>query len=251
MSSFSQWPDAVLSPQYWGWLLQGWLMTIWATLLVVVCSSVLGIFLAVARSSARPWLQWLARLYLSLFRNTPLLVQLFFWYFGLPALLPESVVAWLNTEHVLGLGLAQLAWPSFEFIAAIIGMVFYSTAYVGEEIRAGFNGVSHTQIHAGLALGMKRGQVLRYIVLPQALATITSPLLGQYMNIIKNTSLGMTIGLVELSYRARQAEAETFQSFQVYGITTLLYIVLILVVELLSQHLARRRRWGRVQPGRA
>ena len=162
MSSFSQWPDAVLSPQYWGWLLQGWLMTIWATLLVVVCSSVLGIFLAVARSSAQLWLQWLSRLYLSLFRNTPLLVQLFFWYFGLPALLPESVVAWLNTEHVLGLGLAQLAWPSFEFIAAIIGMVFYSTAYVGEEIRAGFNGVSHTQIHAGLALGMKRGQVLRY-----------------------------------------------------------------------------------------
>ena len=91
---------------------------------------------------------------------------------------------------------------------------------------------------------MKRGQVLRYIVLPQALATVTSPLLGQYMNIIKNTSLGMTIGLAELSYRARQAEAETFQSFQVYGITTLLYIVLILAVEVVSQSLARRRRWG-------
>ena len=243
MSSFSQWPDAVLSPQYWGWLLQGWLMTIWATLLVVVCSSVVGIFLAVARSSARPWLQWLARLYLSLFRNTPLLVQLFFWYFGLPALLPESVVAWLNTEHVLGLGFAQLAWPSFEFIAAIIGMVFYSTAYVGEEIRAGFNGVSHTQIHAGLALGMKRGQVLRYIVLPQALAIIKPALFGQYMNIAKNTSLGMAVGLMELSYRSRQAEAETFMSFQVYGIGTVLYILLVLAIGMAGRKLGRRKVW--------
>ena len=243
MSSFSQWPDAVLSPQYWGWLLQGWLMTIWATLLVVVCSSVLGIFLAVARSSAQPWLQWLARLYLSLFRNTPLLVQLFFWYFGLPALLPESVVAWLNTEHVLGLGFAQLAWPSFEFIAAIIGMVFYSTAYVGEEIRAGFNGVSHTQIHAGLALGMKRGQVLRYIVLPQALAIIKPALFGQYMNIAKNTSLGMAVGLMELSYRSQQAEAETFMSFQVYGIGTVLYILLVLAIGMAGRKLGRRKVW--------
>ena len=243
MSSFSQWPDAVLSPQYWGWLLQGWLMTIWATLLVVVCSSVLGIFLAVARSSAQLWLQWLSRLYLSLFRNTPLLVQLFFWYFGLPALLPESVVAWLNTEHVLGLGFAQLAWPSFEFIAAIIGMVFYSTAYVGEEIRAGFNGVSHTQIHAGLALGMKRLQVLRHIVLPQALAIIKPALFGQYMNIAKNTSLGMAVGLMELSYRSRQAEAETFMSFQVYGIGTVLYILLVLAIGMAGRKLGRRKVW--------
>ena len=243
MSSFSQWPDAVLSPQYWGWLLQGWLMTIWATLLVVVCSSVLGVFLAVARSSAQLWLQWLSRLYLSLFRNTPLLVQLFFWYFGLPALLPESVVAWLNTEHVLGLGFAQLAWPSFEFIAAIIGMVFYSTAYVGEEIRAGFNGVSHTQIHAGLALGMKRLQVLRHIVLPQALAIIKPALFGQYMNIAKNTSLGMAVGLMELSYRSRQAEAETFMSFQVYGIGTVLYILLVLAIGMAGRKLGRRKVW--------
>ena len=198
-----------------------------------------------ARSSAQAWLQWLARLYLSLFRNTPLLVQLFFWYFGLPALLPESVVAWLNTEHVLGLGLgfAQLSWPSFEFIAAIIGMIFYSTAYVGEEIRAGFNGVAPTQINAGLALGMQRPQVLRYIVLPQALAIIKPALFGQYMNIAKNTSLGMAVGLMELSYRSRQAESETFMSFQVYGIGTVLYILLVIAIGMVGRKLGRRKAW--------
>ena len=80
---------------------------------------------------------------------------------------------------------------------------------------------------------------------------MVSPLFGQYMNIVKNTSLGMTIGLVELSYRARQAEAETFQSFQVYGISTLLYIVLIVVLELLSQSVQGRRQWGQLQMRRA
>ena len=172
MGDLSQWPHAVLAARYWGWLLQGWLMTIWATLIVVAFSTLLGIFLAVARSSTQAWLRWLARLYLSAFRNTPLLVQLFFWYFGLPALLPQAVVQWLNTEHVLGLGVVALPWPSFEFVAAIIGMIFYSTAYVGEEIRAGFNGVPATQVSAGLALGMRRLQVLRHVVLPQALAII-------------------------------------------------------------------------------
>lgn len=242
MNDLPQWPEAVLSPTYWGWLLQGWGMTIWATLIVVLCSTLLGVMLAVVRSSAQLWLQGLARLYLSLFRNTPLLVQLFFWYFGLPALLPQPLVEWLNTEHVLGLGWAALPWPSFEFLAAIVGMIFYATAYVGEEVRAGFNGVALAQIHAGLALGMRRWQVLRYVVLPQALAIIKPALFGQYMNIAKNTSLGMAVGLAELSYRSRQAEAETFMSFQVYGIGTVLYIVLVFVIGLLGRKMSQRRQ---------
>lgn len=242
MSDLPQWPEAVLAPTYWAWLLQGWGMTIWATFVVVVFSTLLGIFLAVARSGMQAWLQWLARLYLSLFRNTPLLVQLFFWYFGLPALLPQPLVEWLNTEHVLGLKWMALPWPSFEFVAAIIGMIFYATAYVGEEIRAGFNGVALAQIHAGLALGMRRLQVLRHVVLPQALAIIKPALFGQYMNIAKNTSLGMAVGLLELSYRSRQAEAETFMSFQVYGIGTVLYIVLVFAIGLLGRKMNQRRQ---------
>lgn len=243
MSDLPQWPDALLAPTYWGWLLQGWGMTMWATFIVVVFSTLLGVFLAVARASSQLGVQWLARLYLSVFRNTPLLVQLFFWYFGLPALLPQPVVEWLNTEHVLGLGLVVLQWPSFEFVAAIIGMIFYSTAYVGEEIRAGFNAVPSTQINAGLALGMRRWQVLRYVVLPQALAIIQPALFGQYMNIAKNTSLGMAVGLVELSYRSRQAEAETFMSFQVYGIGTVLYILLVVVIGMVGRKLRARAAW--------
>lgn len=244
------WPH-LLAGKYWRWLLEGWCTTVLASLLVIVASTVLGIGFAVARSAALAPLRWLALGYLSVFRNTPLLVQLFFWYFGVPSLLPPEWMAWLNRTHSLALGPFSLGWPSLEFLSATVGMVFYATAYVGEEVRAGINSVPASQSQAARSLGMTGWQLLRHIVLPQALARIVSPLLGQYMNIVKNTSLGMAIGLAELSYRARQVEAETFQSFQVYGLTTLLYIVLIIGLELLSQHLGQRRRWGQAVLRRA
>ena len=244
------WPH-LLAGKYWRWLLEGWCTTVLASLLVIAASTVLGIGFAVARSAALAPLRWLALGYLSVFRNTPLLVQLFFWYFGVPSLLPPEWMAWLNRTHSLALGPFSLGWPSLEFLSATVGMVFYATAYVGEEVRAGINSVPASQSQAARSLGMTGWQLLRHIVLPQALARIVSPLLGQDMNIVKNTSLGMAIGLAELSYRARQVEAETFQSFQVYGLTTLLYIVLIIGLELLSQHLGQRRRWGQAVLRRA
>lgn len=240
--SFSALQAQFLAPRYLGWLVEGWVVTLWSALLVVVFSTLSGTVFAVARSSGRAPLVWATDAYLSLFRNTPLLVQLFFWYFGLPALLPEGVLQWLNGPHVLRWGATVLArWPSFEFLAAVVGLVFYSTAYVGEEIRAGLRGVPDNQVASGMALGFTRGQLLRHVVLPQALRIVTPPLLGQYMNIVKNTSLGMAIGLLELSYRSRQAEAETWKTFQVYGVTTLLYVVAIAVLEVAGQQLQRRQ----------
>ena len=240
-----------LAPKYLAWRGEGLLTTLWTSVLVIAASLVLGLVLAAAREYGGPLARRLGGVYLSVFRNTPLLVQLFFWYFGVPSLLPPEWMAWLNRTHSLALGLFSLGWPSLEFLSATVGMVFYATAYVGEEVRAGINSVPASQSQAARSLGMTGWQLLRHIVLPQALARIVSPLLGQYMNIVKNTSLGMAIGLAELSYRARQVEAETFQSFQVYGLTTLLYIVLIIGLELLSQHLGQRRRWGQAVLRRA
>lgn len=232
----------LLAPRYLGWLLDGWLTTLWSTLLVVVAATVLGCVYAAARESGRPLLVRATDIYLSVFRNTPLLVQLFFWYFGVTALLPEGLVAWLNQVHALRIaGIEILRWPSFEFLSAIIGLVFYSTAYVGEDIRSGLKGVPRGQREAAEALGLRPWQVLRRVILPQALAIATAPLLGQYMNILKNTSLGMAIGLMELSYRSRQVEAETWKTFQVYGIATALYIIAIAALEVAGQVVQRRR----------
>lgn len=195
--------------------------------------------LAIARLSRRRLLSWPARAYLALFRNTPLLVQLFFWYFGVPALLPEALVSWLNTPHETPL----LDWPSFEFLAAAWGLTLYTSAFVAEEFRAGIASVRPEQRAAGLALGLTQRQVWREVVLPQALRTALPPLLGQYMNALKNSSLAMAIGLAELSYASRQVETETFKTFQAFGIATLLYIGAIALIEAFGQALQQTRRY--------
>ncbi|MFI9659224.1 Glutamate/aspartate import permease protein GltJ [Pseudomonas aeruginosa] len=194
---------------------------------------------AIARLSRRRLLSWPARAYLALFRNTPLLVQLFFWYFGVPALLPEALVSWLNTPHETPL----LDWPSFEFLAGAWGLTLYTSAFVAEEFRAGIASVRPEQRAAGLALGLTQRQVWRVVVLPQALRTALPPLLGQYMNALKNSSLAMAIGLAELSYASRQVETETFKTFQAFGIATLLYIGAIALIEAFGQALQQTRRY--------
>lgn len=231
-----------LSPKYLGWLFDGWLMTLWASLVVTVGAMALGILMAAVRERGHPAWVGATELYLSVFRNTPLLVQLFFWYFGVPAVLPEGVLPWLNEVHSLSVsGIEIVRWPSFEFVAAIIGLIFYSAAYVSEDIRSGLRGVPGTQRAAASALGFTSAQILRYVVLPQAVRIATPALVGQVMNIVKNTSLGMAVGLMELSYRARQAEAESWMTFQVYGVATFLYIAAIASLELFGHWLQRRQ----------
>lgn len=229
----------LLAPQYLRWLLDGFLLTLGLALLSCLLATLIGAPLAIARLSRRRLLSWPARAYLALFRNTPLLVQLFFWYFGVPALLPEALVSWLNTPHETPL----LDWPSFEFLAGAWGLTLYTSAFVAEEFRAGIASVRPEQRAAGLALGLTQRQVWREVVLPQALRTALPPLLGQYMNALKNSSLAMAIGLAELSYASRQVETETFKTFQAFGIATLLYIGAIALIEAFGQALQQPRRY--------
>ncbi|HGM8255333.1 amino acid ABC transporter permease [Pseudomonas aeruginosa] len=229
----------LLAPQYLRWLLDGFLLTLGLALLSCLLATLLGAPLAIARLSRRRLLSWPARAYLALFRNTPLLVQLFFWYFGVPALLPEALVSWLNTPHETPL----LDWPSFEFLAGAWGLTLYTSAFVAEEFRAGIASVRPEQRAAGLALGLTQRQVWRVVVLPQALRTALPPLLGQYMNALKNSSLAMAIGLADLSYASRQVETETFKTFQAFGIATLLYIGAIALIEAFGQALQQTRRY--------
>ncbi len=229
----------LLAPQYLRWLLDGFLLTLGLALLSCLLATLIGAPLAIARLSRRRLLSWPARAYLALFRNTPLLVQLFFWYFGVPALLPEALVSWLNTPYETPL----LDWPSFEFLAGAWGLTLYTSAFVAEEFRAGIASVRPEQRAAGLALGLTQRQVWRVVVLPQALRTALPPLLGQYMNALKNSSLAMAIGLAELSYASRQVETETFKTFQAFGIATLLYIGAIALIEAFGQALQQTRRY--------
>ncbi len=142
---------------------------------------------------------------------------------------------WLNTPHQLAILDIKLAWPSFEFLAGVIGLTLYSTPFIAEELRAGIYGVKQGQKFAALALGLSGWQAMRYVVLPQALKIAMPPLLGQYMNIVKNSSLTMAIGVAELSYVARQIESQSLQTFTAFGVATILYIAIIALMEAWGQ----------------
>ncbi|HGJ5899237.1 amino acid ABC transporter permease [Arsenophonus apicola] len=225
----------LLAPEYLDWIWQGLVITIWISFCAIVFSSLLGFVVVAARDSQVIFLRWLAMIYISLFRNTPLLIQLFFWYFAVGGILPESVMQWLNTPHQLTILGIQLAWPSFEFLAGVIGLILYSTPFIAEELRAGIYGVRQGQKFAALALGLSGWQAMRYVVLPQALKIAMPPLLGQYMNIVKNSSLTMAIGVAELSYVSRQIESQSLQTFAAFGVATILYIAIIAVMEAWGQ----------------
>ncbi|HRL21154.1 MAG TPA: amino acid ABC transporter permease [Alcaligenes sp.] len=242
MTAFSDW----LAPHYVGWLLQGFALTLWLSALVSVAATILGFFVCLGRLSRHPVLSFLARTYLSLFRNTPLLIQLFFWYFGASGLMPEAWVSWLNTPHQLTLGGLTLSWPSFEFLAALWGLSLYAAAFIAEELRSGVQGVRSSQWAAARSLGLTDFQIWRWIIMPQALRNAFPSLLGQYMNTIKNTSLTMAIGLAELSYASRQVETESLKAFQAFGIATALYVLAVALVEIGGQYLQQRRYqvWG-------
>ena len=238
----------LLAPKYLAWLWQGFVTTIVLSLCVCLVATVAGFLLCVARVEGRGMVGALARVYLSVFRNTPLLVQLFFWYFGAAAFLPDGFLPWLNTPRQIGLFGLHLSWPSFEFLAGFFGLTLFTTAFIAEEFRAGVQGVGSGQYAAASAVGFTRRQTWQHVVLPQALRNAFSPLVGQYMHAVKNTSLTMAIGLAELSYASRQVETETFKTFRAFGIATLLYILLIALMEVASQLWQSRRRFRRLGP---
>lgn len=232
--------DTLLAPRYLAWLLDGFIVTLLLSALVTVAALALGLLVCLMRMSDSRLMAWPARLYLSILRNTPLLVQLFFWYFGVAAALPDIGMLWLNSSHQLSLGVTTISWPPFEYLAGFIGLTLYSSAFIAEELRSGVRGVGVGQRAAAASLGLAPRQIWLQVVMPQAVRIALPPLLGQVMNIIKNSSLTMAIGVAELSYASRQVETETFKAFQAFGVATVLYVLTIALIEVVGQPLQRR-----------
>jgi polar amino acid transport system permease protein len=155
--------------------------------------------------------------YLELFRNTPLVVQIFFWYFGSNKLLPDAVNEWLNATN-------------FEFAAAVIALTFYTSAFIAEDIRSGVLAIPKEQMEAARSSGLSFLQSMRFIILPQAVRLTIPPLVNQFLNLTKNSSLAMTIGVAELTYQARQVESYTFKGFEAFTAATVVYLALSLAI---------------------
>jgi glutamate/aspartate transport system permease protein len=203
----------------------GW--TLATALSAWVMALTLGSIIGVLRTTPFVWLMRLGSAYVELFRNIPLLVQMFLWYFVLPELVPRDIGTWLK----------QL--PDASFYTAVVALGFYTSARVAEQVRAGILSLPRGQQLASLALGLTLPQAYRYVLLPMAYRIVLPPLTSEFLNIIKNSAVALTIGLMELTARARAMQEFTFQVFEAFTAATLIYIVINIAVTFAMRRVER------------
>ncbi|QMV00924.1 ABC transporter permease subunit [Devosia sp. D6-9] len=213
---------------YFDMLLTGLQWTIVTALASWVIAFCLGVLVGVLRTLPNRWAKLFGECYVELFRNIPLLVQMFLWYFVLPELLPASAGTWLK----------QL--PNAPFYTATICLGLYTSARVAVQVQAGVEALSRGQRMAGLAIGLTLPQTYRYVLLPMALRIVVPPLTSEFLNNLKNTSVGLTIGLLELTSRTRTMQEYSFQVFEAFTAATILYLLLNMCVVWVSRRIEAR-----------
>ncbi|WLE01036.1 amino acid ABC transporter permease (plasmid) [Agrobacterium leguminum] len=204
---------------YLGWLLSGLGWTLSLAFFGWWIAFAIGVVVGIGRTAKNKYIAVAARLYVEIFRNVPVLVQMFLWYFVLPELLPTSAGNWMK----------QMPPPWGAFYPALFCLSFYTAARVAEQVRAGLEALPQGQSEAAAALGLSGRKTYRFVLVPQALRLIIPSLTSEVMGIYKNTSVALTIGLLELTAQARQISEETFQTFAAFGAATIIYLALALV----------------------
>ncbi|MGB3097162.1 MAG: amino acid ABC transporter permease [Candidatus Deferrimicrobiaceae bacterium] len=207
----------VLSGTYYEWLVSGVKVTIQLSVVSITLAFLLGLTIAVMRMSKLRPVRWFAHGYLEFFRNTPLLVQIFFWYFGSYKILPTAVNDWLVSTN-------------FEFASAVIALTIYTSAFIAEDIRSGVLSIPKEQMEASRSSGFSYIRSMQFIILPQAIRITIPPLINQFLNLVKNSSLAMTIGVAELTYQARQVESYTFKGFEAFTAATVVYLAMSIII---------------------
>jgi glutamate/aspartate transport system permease protein len=199
-------------------LLLGLELTLEISVIAAIVALVFGSVMGVMRTLPSPLARRLSGAYVELFRNIPLLAQLFIWYFVLPELVPERIGLWLK----------QL--PNANFYTAAVGLGLYMSARVAEQLKAAIGSMPRGQKMAATALGLTTVQAYRTVLLPMAFRIIFPPLTSELLNTIKNSSVALTIGVAELTQSARNMDSYTFQTFQAFTAATLIYLTLNICV---------------------
>ncbi len=232
-------------------MIAGLVNTIEVAVLGIVLATLLGVVIGVARLSSNWLVSRLALGYVELLRNTPLLVQLFFWYFVVILQLPngspeQPPLRFFGSAIVLtnsGLAFGGIVVERFgrlvvdggfqvtpEFAALVAGLAVYTSSFIAEIIRGGILAVSRGQMEAARSLGLSYQQGLRHIVLPQALRILIPPLGNQFLSLTKNSSLALGIGFAEFLTAANTVSSQTFRSLEAFTAVTLGYLVISLVI---------------------
>jgi polar amino acid transport system permease protein len=203
--------------EYLPQMLAGLKMTFVISVLSIIGGTILGVAGALSRISRNRLLNVLAAIYVEWIRNTPLLIQLLFIYFGLGVFLPLSA-----------------------FLSAVLALSIFSGAYITEIIRAGIQSIHKGQREAALSLGMGEGMAMRLVILPQAFKRILPPLAGQFISLIKDSSLVSVIAVSELTYAAKNIVTETFRAFEVWMAIAVFYFALSFILSRLVRILEKR-----------
>lgn len=208
----------------------GW--TIATALAAWVIALAIGSVVGTLRTTPMPWVVRLGNAYVEIFRNVPLIVQMFLWFFVVPELLPKGLGDWVK----------QMPPPWGSYVPAVLCLGIYTSVRIAEQVRSGINSLPRGQRMAGTALGLTLAQSYRYVVLPQAFRIVLPPLTSESMNIIKNSSVALTIGLLELTGRARAMQEFSFKVFEAFAAATVIYLLTNLVVVFAMRALEKKVR---------
>ena len=219
LGSYSKWKPGLLIVGLW--------FTLKISVLATIFGVIIGIIGGLTRISGNPALKWTTMVYVELIRGSPLLVQILIWYFIIGTVINELLAAY-------GLGRIPAWWYGVASLACFAG------AYVTEIVRAGIQSIHRGQMEAARSLGMSYGQAMRYVIMPQALRRILPPLAGQFISLIKDSSLLGIIAIRELTKAAREAVTASLQPFEVFMVCAVLYLVLTFTLSMLVQQLERR-----------
>ena len=208
---------------YLQWLLTAWKWTMTVSFFAWIIAIVVGTIVGILRTLPNRFISFLGDAWSELFRNIPLLVQIFIWYHVVPTLF---------------VSLRQV--PSLALV--VIGLGLFTSARIADQVKAGLEALSKGQLQAGLALGMSRSQTYRHILLPLAFRIIVPPLTSESMSIIKNSSVAFAVGIGELTMFALQAGEETSRNIEIFLATTFFYFISAYTVNHISIFLEKRLR---------
>lgn len=195
-----------LLEQYWPLLLEGFINTLIASVIALISSLIIGTLMGMLQLTPNKFVRGLANVYVEFFRNIPLLIIVMFFYVVIPMYLFNISGFWAGT----------------------IGLTIYTSSFIADNVRAGIQTVPEGQMEAGLSQGMKRSQVMRHIILPQAIRIVLPPLGNQFINLVKNSSILAMVAGLDLMYYGDFVAMETFNTFDTYILVGLIYLVITL-----------------------
>lgn len=212
-------PGLFSDAPWWIYLLGGAGWTIALAVSSFILALALGLIIGTLRTLQTTWIRLVAEAWIELFRNIPLIVQIFIWYFVVPELIPAYKTWMIAADPITA-----------QFLSAFFCLGLFTSSRIAEQVRAGIESIPKGLPAAARALGLTTAQTYRYVLLPMAVRIIFPPLTSESMNLVKNTAVAITIGLPELTMRANEMGENTFAFFAAYCWATLLYVAISLLV---------------------